>query len=119
RTNLDFDGNANFTAPDAFSEKTPDQTAATSMTMPDTLVLGAHYTRGRYAFVADLEWANWSVNHRTTVHFTNASTPEAVQENGWHDTVTVRAGGEWAKDKLVVRGGAYFDPSPVPAEHLT
>lgn len=119
RTSITFDGNANFTAPDAFSEKTPDQTAQTSMTMPDTLVLGAHYTHGAYAIVGDLEYANWSVNRRTTVHFTNASTPEAVQENGWHDTVTVRAGGEWTKDKLVARAGAYYDPSPVPSEHLT
>ena len=119
RTSITFDGNANFTAPDAFSEKTPDQTAQTAMTMPDTLVLGAHYTRGAYAVVGDLEYANWSVNRRTTVHFTNASTPEAVQENGWHDTVTVRAGGEFTRDKLVARAGAYYDPSPVPSEHLT
>lgn len=119
RTTLDFDGNANFTAPDAFSEKTPDQTARTSMTMPDTLVLGTHYTRGAYAAVLDLEWANWSVNRRTTVSFTNASTPEAVQENDWHDTIAIRAGGEWTRDRLIVRGGGYYDPSPVPAAHLT
>ena len=119
RTKLEFDGNANFTAPDAFASKTPDQTAKTTMTMPDMLVLGAHYTRGAYAFVADLEYANWSVNRRTTVTFANASTPQAIQENDWHDTLTVRGGGEWTKDKLVVRGGAYYDPSPVPAEHLT
>ena len=119
RSTLDFHGNANFTAPDAFASKTPDQTAATSMTMPDVAVLGAHYSRGAYAAVLDLEWANWSVNRRTTVNFTNASTPQAVQENQWHDTVAVRTGGEWTRDKLVVRGGGYYDPSPVPSEHLT
>jgi long-chain fatty acid transport protein len=119
RSTLDFTGNANFTAPDAFSDKTPDQTAATSMTMPDVVVLGTHYTRGAYTAVLDLEWANWSVNRRTTVSFTNATTPQAVQENQWHDTVAVRAGGEWTRDKLVVRGGGYYDPSPVPAAHLT
>ncbi len=119
RTTIDFHGNANFTAPDAFSEKTPDQTARTSMTMPDTVVLGFHGTRGAYAAVLDLEWANWSVNRRTTVSFTNASTPEAVQENRWHDTVAMRAGGEWNLDKLIVRGGGYYDPTPVPASHLT
>jgi long-chain fatty acid transport protein len=119
RSTIDFEGNANFTAPDAFASKTPDQTAATSMTMPDVVVLGAHYTRGAYAAVLDLEWANWSVNRRTTVNFTNASTPQAVQENQWHDTVAVRTGGEWTRDKLVVRGGGYYDPSPVPSAHLT
>ena len=119
RTTIDFDGNANFTAPDAFSEKTPDQTAKTSMTMPDVLVLGAHYTRGSYAAVLDLEWANWSLNKRTTVSFANQSTPEAVQVNDWHDTVAVRAGGEWTRDRLVIRAGGYYDPTPVPTAHLT
>jgi len=83
------------------------------MTMPDVVVLGAHWKRGKLRAVADLEYANWSVNRRTTVEFANASTPEAVQQNDWHDTVTVRAGGEWFRGALVVRGGAYFDPSPV------
>ena len=119
RTTIDFAGNANFTAPDAFSGKTPDQTAQTSMTMPDVVVLGAHWRRGAIRVVADLEYANWSVNRRTTVAFANASTPEAVQRNDWHDTVTVRAGGEWHRDALVVRGGTYFDPSPVPSERLS
>lgn len=119
RTTIDFDGNANFTAPDAFSEKTPDQTATTRMTMPDVLVLGAYYTRGAYAAVLDLEWANWSVNERTTVAFANAATPEAVQVNAWHDTIAVRGGGEWRRDRLAVRGGGYYDPSPVPASHLS
>ena len=119
RTTIDFAGNANFTAPDAFSGKTPDQTAQTTMTMPDTVVLGAHWRRGAIRAVADLEYANWSVNRKTTVAFANDSTPEAVQRNDWHDTVTVRAGGEWHREKLVLRGGTYFDPSPVPAERLS
>src|SRR5439155_9079386 len=52
------------------------------------------------------------------VAFANPSTPAAVQDNGWHDTFTLRAGGEWRRDRLALRGGAYFDPSPIPAEHL-
>jgi long-chain fatty acid transport protein len=119
RTTIEFAGNANFTAPDAFSTKTPDQTAATTMTMPDVVVLGAHWQRGAIRAVADLEYANWSVNRQTMVEFANASTPAAVQRNDWHDTLTVRAGGEWQRDALVLRGGAYFDPSPVPTDRLS
>lgn len=120
RTTIDFDGNANFTAPDAFSGKTPDQTASTTMTMPDMFVLGARYQRGKVTALLDLEYALWSVNERTTVSFANASTPQAVQENHWTNTLAVRAGGEWMQsDTLVLRGGAYFDPSPVPSDRLT
>lgn len=119
QTTLDFEGPANFTAPAAFSEKTPDQTARTSMTMPDTLVLGAHYRHRAITVLADVEWANWSVNDKTDVAFADASTPEAIQTNAWHDTISVRGGVEYTRAKLVARGGAYLDPSPVPGDHLT
>ncbi len=120
RTTIAFDGNANFTAPDAFSEKTPDQTAATSMTMPDQIVLGARWRRGALTALVDLEYTRWSVNDRTTVDFTEDATPNAIQENGWHDTATFRTGVEWKSGETIVgRAGGYYDPSPVPAEHLT
>lgn len=119
RTTLDFDGNANFTAPDAFSEKTPDQTARTTMVLPDQIVLGARYRRGNLTALGDIEYTRWSVNERTEVDFAVDATPTAMQENQWHDTVTLRAGAEWQRDELTARVGGYYDPSPVPAEHLT
>jgi long-chain fatty acid transport protein len=119
RSAIDLGGNANFTAPDAFADKTPDQTASTSMTMPDTLVLGAHWQRGAIAAVADLEYANWSVNDKTEIAFANASTPTALQQNDWHDTVSVRAGAEYTESGFTTRAGAYIDPSPVPADRLS
>jgi long-chain fatty acid transport protein len=118
RTSIHFSGPANFTAPDEFSEKTPDQNASTAMTLPDQLVLGARWRRGAVAALVDVEWASWSVNQRTTVDFVAAATPDAVQENQWHDTVAVRGGAEWTHGRLVARAGAYVDPSPVPADHL-
>lgn len=120
RTHITFDGNANFTTPDAFSEKTPDQTAQTRMTLPDQLVLGTRWHRGDVSLLGDITYTNWSVNQRTDVDFEMDQTPTATQMNEWHDTVSVRAGAEFQSTKqLVARVGAYFDPSPVPAEHLT
>lgn len=119
RTTIDFDGNANFTSPDAFAGKTPDQTASTTMTMPDQIVLGARWRREALTLLGDLEYTRWSVNERTEIDFTHESTPNAMQPNNWHDTFTVRAGVEWRRNEIVVRGGGYFDPSPVPAQHLT
>jgi long-chain fatty acid transport protein len=118
-TAIDFEGPANFTAPAAFSDKTPDQQAHTQMTMPDELVVGGRWRRGAFGVVADIAYTRWSVDPTTTVKFANPATPDAVQPNGWHDTLAVRTGGEWQRGKLVARGGAYFDPSPVPSEHLT
>ncbi len=118
-TTITFDGNANFTTPDAFSEKTPDQTAQTTMTLPDQLVAGAHWTHGAWAVLGDVEYTRWSVNHETMVDFARDATPNVVQPNDWHDTFTFRAGTEYKTGTFVIRGGAYFDPSPVPAAHLT
>ncbi len=119
RTRIDFNGNANFTAPDAFSEKTPDQHATTSMTMPDQLVLGAAYQRHALTFLGEVEYTRWSVDPDTTVHFEMPQTPDAVQVNGWHNTFTERAGAEYHGQGFTLRGGAYYDPSPVPTAHLT
>jgi long-chain fatty acid transport protein len=118
RTTIAFSGPANFTAPDAFSGKTPDQDAHTSMTLPDQLVLGGTWRSGAFTALADAEYTLWHVNRSTVIAFTDPNTPAATQVNAWHDTVTVRAGGEWRHDQLTARAGAYVDPSPVPAEHL-
>lgn len=118
RSRLELRGNANFTAPDAFASKTPDQTAATTMTLPDVVVLGAHWRRGALAVVGDIEYANWSVNEKTEIDFANETTPNALQRNDWHDTVAVRAGAEYVEGAFTTRAGGYLDPSPVPAERL-
>jgi long-chain fatty acid transport protein len=118
-TTITFDGNANFTAPDAFSEKTPDQTAQTAMTLPAQVVLGTRWKHGNLTALGDLEYTRWSVNERTEVDFAAEATPTVIQMNDWHNTVTIRAGAEWQRDELTARVGGYYDPSPVPAEHLT
>ena len=119
RSKIELGGNANFTAPDAFADKTPDQPASTTMTMPDVVVVGAHWKRGNLAAVADIEYANWSVNEKTQIDFANASTPAALQRNHWHDTVAVRAGAEYLEGSFTTRAGGYIDPSPVPADRLS
>lgn len=119
RTSITFDGNANFTTPDAFSEKTPDQTAKTEMTLPDVAVLGARWQRGELAILGDVQYTRWSVNKETVVDFAEDATPNVIQPNDWHDTFAFRAGAEFTSGKLTSRAGVYYDPSPVPVEHLT
>jgi long-chain fatty acid transport protein len=117
-THLDFRGPANFTTPDAFAGKTPDQHAATRMTLPDTVTLGARWTGDALALIGDLEYTHWSSHSATVVTFEDPQTPASVEADHWHDTVAVRGGAEYTRDRLTLRGGGYWDPSPVPAEHL-
>lgn len=118
RTKLPLHGEADFTAPDAFSDKLVDQHASSSITLPDRLALGGAYTRGALTALADVEVTMWSVNRQQVVDFEEMQTPDATQVNDWHTTTAVHAGAEWRRGKLVARGGAYYDPTPSPAAHM-
>ncbi|MGN6105607.1 MAG: OmpP1/FadL family transporter [Kofleriaceae bacterium] len=118
RTRLPMRGGANFTTPAAFADKAPDQHAETTMTLPDQLVLGGRYVRGRYAALLDVELTTWSTHARTVIDFEREMTTDVTQQNGWGNTVAVRAGGELAHRQLVFRHGAYLDQSPAPTDRL-
>lgn len=117
RTTLPFEGGADFTAPDAFDAKIPDQGATSELVLPDQLAVGARYQLGRYAVLADVELTMWH-NDRLVVDFAEAATPDVMQEQGWGNTLSLRTGGEWTRRQLVLRHGLYFEQSPAPAERL-
>lgn len=119
RTRLPLEGGANFTAPEAFANKVPDQTTRSELVLPDQMAIG---TRVRvtpsYAAVADVEYTLWSVNDETVIDFAHAETPDVMQANGWSNTLAVRAGGEYARGRLTLRHGMYYDQSPAPSDRL-
>ncbi len=119
RTRIALAGGANFDAPDAFDQKTVDQNARTEMTMPDRIVAGVKWRRGRLAVLADVDLTLWSVNDELVVDFENDATPDAVQKNAWSSTVALRLGAEYeVRPATQVRGGVFFDPSPASAKTL-
>jgi long-chain fatty acid transport protein len=119
RTAIDFAGGADFTAPDAFSEKTPDQAVTTSITVPDRIALGARWRDGRWAALADAEVTLWSTYRTLVIDFANEMTPDVTQRADWHTTLGLRGGGEFAvTPALTARAGLAWDPSPAPASTL-
>jgi long-chain fatty acid transport protein len=118
RSSIAMRGEADFTAPDAFAGKVPDQHAGARFDLPDRLALGAVWTRGAVAVLGDLEITTWGVNDELVVDFDEEQTPDARQVNGWKTTVALRAGAEWRRGKLTARGGAYYDPTPTSADHM-
>jgi long-chain fatty acid transport protein len=119
RTPIAFSGGANFTTPDAFSEKTADQEAKADITLPDEIVLGARWQHGRWAALADVELTTWSSYDTLVIDFHNDVTPDVVQDNGWKTTLALRGGGELRPSaKLTLRAGAYYDPTPAPDDKL-
>ncbi|MCW5802182.1 MAG: outer membrane protein transport protein [Deltaproteobacteria bacterium] len=119
RTRVRLDGGANFTAPPAFANKVPDQPARSELALPDQLVAGTRVQLARsYAALVDVEYTRWATNEKLVVDFAEMQTPDVTQVTDWHDTVALRAGGEWTRKKLVVRHGAYVEQSPAPADRL-
>ena len=118
RTRMALHGGANFTAPAAFSSKVADQDASSEVVLPDQLAIGGRYQRGAYAVLADLELTTWSTNDRLVVDFAQDQTPDVMQQQSWHNTVSVRVGGEWSRGRLTLRHGTYLEQSPAPADRL-
>jgi long-chain fatty acid transport protein len=119
RTRIPLAGGADFKVPDAFSEKTPDQEAHATLTLPDRFVLGSRYEHGRFAALADLEMTLWGTYKELHIDFAEEQTPDVRQPTRWHTTVAVRVGGE-AKlgERVTARGGVAYDPSPAPDDTL-
>jgi long-chain fatty acid transport protein len=118
RTHLPLHGGADFTAPDPFGAKIPDQHAASSVTLPDQLAVGARYTHGALAVLADAELTMWSTSDKLVVDFEQMQTPDVTQQQQWHDTVSLRAGTEWTRGRFTLRDGVYLEPSPAPTKTL-
>lgn len=118
RTRIGLRGEADFTAPDAFSERLVDQHASSTLNLPDRLALGATWRRGPVTALADVEVTLWGVNEQLVVDFDEEQTPDATQVNDWKTTVALRGGAEYARGKLTARAGAYYDPTPTRADHM-
>lgn len=83
-----------------------------------------------FSFEIDMVWTNWSINNSQDQVVTprpglsaygfpapfteSVSFTESVNRD-WNDTTQIRFGAQWhALDILTLRGGYYYDPSPVP-----
>ncbi len=117
-TKLALDGGANFTAPEAFAAKLPDQAAQSAIALPAQLSLGGKYVRGPYSLLADIDLTRWSTNKQLVVDFAEMTTPDVVQDQQWRDTISVRAGGEYRRGRLTLRHGTYVEQSPAPVTKL-
>jgi len=119
RTTIGLTGEADFTAPDAFSMKVADQEARSEVALPDRLAAGAAWRRGALAVLGDLEVVTWSVNRRQVIDFAQSQTPDVTLVNEWHTTVALRAGAEWRATAWTARAGLAYDPSPAGDDHLS
>lgn len=120
RSTLGLSGAADFERiPDAFAARAQDTHVDTSLPLPDDLRVGLRWRSGPLRVVGDLGLGFWTRYERLVVDFENPRTPDAVQETDWRFVASVRGGIEYdVSETVTARAGAFFDPSPVPAETL-
>lgn len=114
------DGRADFTVPPEFESMARDQPAVTAVHLPGQLVL-AVAGRPLEALTVSAEGAIglWASQAPFAVRFPEQPSLDVDEDRTLVTTFAVRAGGEYAFDRLNLRAGVGYDPSPVEATGLT
>ena len=115
------DGKADFTVPPEFGDLLHDQPVTAVVQTPHLLALAGSVRTGEHTWLSlDLVYATWQSFQSLTFTFPQNTDLSTSEPQRWHNTLSVRAGGEWAvRGDLRIRAGAGYDASPVPATTLS
>lgn len=108
---------------DLFAEGAPlgDQAVATSITLPDQLVLGVALQAARdVRLLFDYQWSRWSEFDVIEIDFASPATPDEQLVENFDDTSTFRFGVDWtASERWSLRGGFVRNTAAEPDESVT
>ena len=121
-----LEGEGNFTVPDAASVLTStgqftDSDAEAELKLPDSLSLSVYQKLSdRWAVMGDVTWTNWSRFEELRIEFDNLAQPDTVEPQNWDDTFRLGfAVNYFPTDKLTLRTGVAYDPTPIEDEFRT
>lgn len=91
-----------------------------SVELPAQASLGVAYAWNEWTFEADANWYRWSSFDRVDVVFEGRSDLSGVLVEDYRDSWQCRFGVERALgESFAVRGGYFYDPSPVPTPSVS
>jgi len=118
---LDFSGTGDFDIDPQYRDQLPaDGDIKTSITLPQSISGGIAYdATPEFELEFNAVWINWEKFKELKIELPNdvsTSTPE-----NYHNTVSYRLGAEYAlaKQKMAIRAGFIYDPTPIPNTTLT
>jgi long-chain fatty acid transport protein len=121
-----FSGNGNFEAAPPYRTQLPaDGAIKTSVTLPQSISGGVAYKPiDDFEIEANVVWTNWSKFKQLSIDVPTSmgsGTMAIVQDEQYQNKTTFRIGAEYHLPHLstAVRVGYIYDPTPVPATHLT
>lgn len=116
------DGNADFTVPASVATNFPDGKFSTKLRLPSTISFGAGYTKDKLQLALDINRTGWSSYDTLNIDFEQNTEKLADVHSAreYKDVFTVRLGANYIINEHVeVRGGLYFDQTPVQNGYLT
>lgn len=115
-------GQAVFNVPASLEQDFPSQNFTTQLRMPRSINIGLGYqTEDRFLLAVDLNFVGWQVidSVRFQLEEPIEDLPDYAARN-YQNTYSLRIGGEYyANDRLTIRGGFFYDVSPVPQDFVT
>ena len=124
--NHTLEGDADFTVPEGASVLTStgqftDGDAEADLKLPDSLALSIYQKiSDRWAIMGDITWTNWSRFEELRIEFDNPAQADSVEPENWEDTFRFGLGVNYLpSDKLTLRTGVAYDPTPVQEEFRT
>ncbi len=117
------DGTAKFTIPHSLEGTLgSDHTFDAELPLPASLDFGVSYQLNKLLLAFEFDWVMWSAYKQLDFTFDNNEDSPLNSSNprDYKDTFIPRIGIEYAmSDKLVLRGGYYYDPSPANENYFT
>lgn len=118
----EFDASTKRSAPEQLIAKLPIGKTEAKLTTPANLNVGIAYNVTPSLLVsADYQWVGWSSYDSLNMKFTDPSSlvKEAKSGRNYSDSYIIRLGAEYkVNSDIAVRGGLYYDKSPVSDEKL-
>jgi long-chain fatty acid transport protein len=120
RSQVDIDleeGDADFSVVDALRTSFPDQGFSASLPLPSTTTLGIAYQVNEKLLVSvEGSLVDWDAYESLDFDFDNntESLEDSKNPRNYESQIILRAGAQYmVNEKLFVRGGVYYDPSPI------
>lgn len=115
-------GDVDFTVDPALAAAFPDQEFDSELPLPSTISLGLAYeVNEKWLVSVEGNYVGWDAYESLDFDFNQntSSLDDSENPRNYESQLIIRAGAQYtASEKLMVRGGVYYDPSPITDEYF-
>jgi len=115
-------GDADFTVDQSLATLFPDQEFSAELPLPSTITLGAAYqVTDKLLVSVEGNYVGWDAYESLDFDFKmeTESLEDSKNPRNYESQLIIRAGAQYTlMDNLQVRGGAYYDPSPIQDDYF-